>query len=566
MQYAELVDVYEELAATQATLEKRDALATAFADVDPDTLGRLVTLVRGKAFASWESADLGASTSLTTDAVVAATGVDAERVRRWYREEGDLGDAAAAAVANRTQRTLFSDDLTVADVHETLQEIATYEGEGSQSRRVDAIAGLLSDAEPREARYVVRTVTGAMRLGVGEGLVRDALAEALLDGSEAAVAAVERGYEVTNDYRVVAERAREGGRAALSELDVAVFRPIKPMLAGKAEGLADAVETLARADGDGDDGDVLFEVKYDGIRAKLHGADEEFRLFTRRLADVTEQFPDVERAARACIDADRYVLEAELVGYDPDTGDPVPFQQLSRRVTRTEDIEATAEEIPVAAYVFDAVAIDGESLLETSLERRLAALESVLSPASRRVERAANRRVTDVDAAEAFYEAALDAGHEGVMAKRLDAAYQPGSRVGYQLKVKPTMEPLDVVVPRAKWSEGRRSDFLGRPFLAVRDESDDEFVEIGRMHTGFTDEEAAELTELLEPLIRAVDGREADLDPEVVLEVAYEEIQESPTYDSGYALRFPRFERIRHDLDPADIDTLARVERLFDQQ
>ncbi|MFB6125895.1 MAG: ATP-dependent DNA ligase [Halolamina sp.] len=561
MQYAELVDVYEELAATQATLEKRDALAAAFADADAETLRRLVTLVRGKVFAGWESADLGVSTSLATEAVVSATGIDAERVRAWYREEGDLGDAAAEAVANRTQQTLFSDDLTVANVHETIQEVATYEGEGSQSRRVDAIAGLLSDAEPREARYVVRTVTGAMRLGVGEGLVRDALAEALLDGSEAAVTAVERGYEVTNDYRVVAERARDGGRTALADLDVELFRPIKPMLAGKAESLADAVESLTN-----DDGDVLFETKYDGIRAKLHGDDGEFRLFTRRLEDVTEQFPDVERAVGDCVDADRFILEAELVGYDPDTGDPVPFQQLSRRVTRTEDIEATAEEIPVTAYLFDAVALDGESLLETPLEKRVSALESVLSPDPPRIERAANRRVAGVDAAETFYETALEAGHEGVMAKRLDAAYQPGSRVGYQLKVKPTMEPLDVVVPRAKWSEGRKSDFLGRPFLAVRDEASGEFAEIGRMHTGFTDEEAAELTELLEPLIQGVEGREADLKPEVVLEVAYEEIQESPTYDSGYALRFPRFERIRHDLDPADVDTLDRVERLYEQQ
>ncbi|MFB6071138.1 MAG: ATP-dependent DNA ligase [Halanaeroarchaeum sp.] len=557
MEYAVLVDVYEDLTDTQATLEKRRILADLFADVDVELLPVVVKLVRGRVFAPWESGDLGVSTALAREAVSKATGIDEDRIEDWWREAGDLGDAAATAVAERTQRTLVTEPLTVDRVYDTLEAVAAYEGAGSQQRRIDAIAGLVSDADPREAKYVVRTVVGAMRLGVGEGIVRDALADAYLDGSEEAVEAIQRAYEVTNDFAVVAERARTAGRAGLADLDVEVFRPVKPMLARKADDLSAALDDLA---GDGEP--ALLETKYDGIRAKLHRRGDEIRVFTRRLEDVTRQFPDVVEAVEEGIDAEAFVVEAEVVGYDPDTGSPVPFQELSRRIKRTEDIATMAETVPARVHCFDLISLDGRSRLEEPLADRLDALDGILRPVDGRIERARHRRTADLDAAESFYEDALAAGHEGVMVKNLDATYQPGSRVGYQLKVKPTMEPLDLVVTRAKWSEGRKSDYLGRPYLACRSENG-EFREVGRMHTGFTDAQLEAFTDLVEPLIETVDGREAQLRPEVVLTVKYEEIQESPTYDSGFALRFPRLEAIREDLAPADADACERVRRLY---
>ena len=560
MEYAELVDVYDRLAATSATLEKTDILAETFAAADDDHLPMLVKLFRGKVFENWVSEEMGVSSSLAMDAIVKATGVDGDRVETWWREEGDLGDAAARAVEERTQQTLFTEPLTVRAVHDTLRELADYEGSGSQERRVDAIAGLLSSADPGEARYVVRTVVGAMRLGVGEGVVRDAIAQAFLDGSDEAVRSVERAYEVTNDFRLVAERARDGGREALDDLAVEVFRPIKPMLAGTADGMAEALDALGDADGE-----VVVETKYDGIRAKLHGRGDDVRLFTRRLEDVTRQFPDVVDAVESAVDAHEFVLEAEVVGYDPGTGDVVPFQELSRRIKREHDVARVAEEVPVTVYVFDCLVRDGESLLESPLRERLDALEAVLDPAAGRIERADFVRTDSVDEATAFYEESVAAGHEGAMVKNLDAPYQPGSRVGYQLKVKSTMEPLDLVVTRAKWSEGRKSDFLGRPYLACRD-GEGAFREVGRMHTGFTDDQLATFTDLVEPLIQSVDGRVAELRPEVVLEVEYEEIQSSSKYDSGYALRFPRLSRIRTDLGPEDADSLDRVTELYEDQ
>ena len=578
MEYDELVDVYRRLDATPSNNEKTAVLAETFARADADHLPLLVTLVRGSVFAAWEPADLGVSSSLTIDAIVRTTGVDRATVVDWEEETGDLGDAAARAVENGTQQTLVSAPLDVRSVVDTLRETAGYEGEGSQSRRVDAVANLLSRADPEEARYVVRTTLGHLRVGVGEGTVRDAIALAFLadldptdseavsrlpDGS---VAAVERAHQVTNDFRVVAETARDGGAEGLATLDIELFRPVGAMLARKAESLAAGVESVASA------GSVLLEYKYDGARVQIHKDGEEVRVFTRRLADVTAQFPDIVEAVGEHVAAESCILDGEAVGFDPETGRPVPFQEFSRRIKRERGVEELMAEIPVTLYCFDCLAADGESLLDSPLGARLDRLDALLDPAPGDIKRAARERLDDptdgpaAADAEAFYRDALDAGHEGVMLKNLAAAYQPGRRVGTMMKVKPTMETLDLVVPRAQWSSGRRSEYLGRLFLACYDAETDAFREVGRLATGYTDEELEALTDRLEPLVEGRDGQLLDVRPEVVLEIEYEEIQSSTEYDSGFALRFPRFLRVRDDLAPTDADTLERVTALYESQ
>ncbi|MBV0925905.1 ATP-dependent DNA ligase [Halomicroarcula limicola] len=556
MEYRQLVATYDRLDATASTIEKTEILATAFEDAG-ELLPELTQLARGRLFAPWEPDDLGVSSSLTARAIANATGVAHDRVEAWYRETGDLGDAAALAVENRSQATLFSGTLDVATVYETLRGLADYEGAGSQDRRIDDIAGLLADADPDEARYVVRTVVGAMRLGVGEGTIRDAVAAAFLDDSEEAVSAVERAYEVTNDFRTVSETARTRGLDGLASLGVELFRPVKAMLARKAESVADALDSTERP---------LLEYKYDGMRAKIHVRDGEVRVFTRRLEDVTAQFPDIVAAVEAELDAENAIVEAEVVGYDPETGGPIPFQELSKRIKRTSDIEELAAEYPVTVRVFDLLYRGDGSLLDSPLVERLARLDDLLDADGETLERATHLQPESLEDAEAFYGDALEAGQEGIIVKNLDAAYQPGSRVGYMLKVKPTMEPLDLAVVQAKWSEGRKSEWLGRLRLACWDAEREELREIGRIFSGLTDDELRELTAKLEPLVRSVEGRTAKLRPEVVIEVEYEEIQSSTTYDSGYALRFPRFGGFREDLAPEDADRLERVERLYEEQ
>ncbi|MFC5368133.1 ATP-dependent DNA ligase [Salinirubrum litoreum] len=591
MQYAGLVAVYDDLAGTDSTNAKRDILAETFADADPDLLDRLVTLVRGRLGPAYDRPDLGVSSSLTLDAILTATGAPESEVREQWRATGDLGDAAAWAVDHGGQQTLFSEPLTVARVHDTLREVATYAGDGSQGRSVDAIAGLLADADTSEARYVVRTALGHLRVGVGEGTIRDAVAHAFLDGSEESIRAVERAYQVTTDFRVVARTAREAGREGLADLDVEIGRPVQSMLAEKAErldaGLADAA---------GESGESRCEYKYDGIRVQVHVAGDDVWLFTRRLADVTAQFPDVVRAVREGVTADSVLLDGELVGYtpesihaDPSDRVPVAFQRLSQRVKRESRVAEMAREVPVVAHLFDCLAA-GETLLDRPLRDRLTHLaesyESVapdLDAGRAGLEPVRSEWVpADTgdgdpaahdgdgehgdDPAESLYREALDAGHEGLMLKNPDATYEPGRRVGRLLKLKPTMEPLDLVVSRATYSEGRRSELLGRLYLACYDPETDALREVGRVSTGYTDAELQELTDRLEESVVARDGRDVTLDPDLVLEVEYEEIQSSTTYDSGFALRFPRFLGIREDLAPTDADSLDRVQSLYDSQ
>ena len=589
MEYAALVEVYERLAGTQSTHEKTAIVAETLAETAHEDLPMTAQLLRGTLFAPWNPAELGVSSSLATRAIERATGVPAEEVEADWRETGDLGSAAARAVERAVQQTLVSETLTVEGVYADLRELAGYEGTGSEDRRVDTVAGLLADADPDEAQYVVRTALGHLRLGVGRGTVRDAIAAAFLGGDpdepgetpEADVQAVERALQVTNDPGLVAQTAADAGRPGLADLDLEVGRPVEVMLAEKADSVeaavADTLETSSATDG-ADSGDAdptappapLSEYKVDGFRAQVHFAAGEHgdgatgpRIFTRRLEDVTAQFPDVVDAMDG-FDADSYSVEGEIVAYDPDTGEPVPFQQLSRRIKRKHDVERLVEAVPVVLYLFDLLSLDGASLLDRSLVERVDALEGRLTERERGLERMPNLRSREPDRVREFYEAALAAGHEGLMVKTADAAYQPGKRVGYTRKVKPTMESLDLVVTRAKWSEGRRSNNLGRLYLACRD--GDRFREVGRLSTGFTDDQLAELTARLEPHVLKEDGRAVDLEPTEVLEVAYEEVQESPKYDSGYALRFPRFEGFRDDLDVGDADTVERVESLYEGQ
>lgn len=558
MEYRRLVEIYDRLDATSSTLEKTDILADAFVDAD-ELLPEFTQLARGRLFASWESDDLGVSSSLTAQAIANATGIDSDQIESWWRETGDLGDAAANAIENRAQTTLVSDTLDIHTVYTTLRGLAEYEGSGSQKRRIDDIANLLTDAEPDEARYIVRTIVGAMRLGVGEGTIRDAIAMAFFDGSDEATRAVERAYEVTNDFRIVSVAAREQGRDGLDALDVELFRPVKAMLAQKAKDVADTLEATEQP---------LLEYKYDGMRIKIHINGDEIRVFTRRLEDVTTQFPDIVAAVHEEIDAESAIIEAEVVVYNPETGSPIPFQEFAKRIKRKNDIEEMAEEYPATVHVFDLLYHDGEPLVDTPLSERAERLEGLINHdgKTKTIQRAENLRSASIEQAESFYADALEAGQEGLIVKNMNAPYQPGSRVGYMLKVKPMMEPLDLVVVQAKWSEGRKSDWLGRLRLACWDAERQELREVGRMFSGLTDAEFREITAKLEPLIQSVDGRTAKLRPEVVIEVEYEEIQESTTYDSGYALRFPRFGGFRDDLGPEDADRFERVERLYEEQ
>ncbi len=634
MDYSRLVDCYSALESTQSTLEKADILADLFREAEPDELEILGHLVMGRAFPAWEDLDMGIGSKLMVKAIARATGEPAGRVEEAWKDTGDLGDAAAGLVQGKKQATLGSKDLTPASVQATLRKIAGMAGEGSEDNKISRIAELIGHAEPDEARYLVRTIIEDMRVGVGEGLVRNAIVNAFFaeviepgdfaghledeglrvaidrdveddvtgyglwdafedrndvafvdpgdldladlwrgEGYDLVVLAdagswtddlkdlVQHAYDVTTDLGKVARIAKEDGVPGLRDLDMQLSRPVKVMLAQKVESMEDGFEQVGDASGV-----VALEYKYDGFRVQIHKDGDDVKVFSRRLEDVTDQFPDIVAAVREHVSAASCIIEGEVVAYDPETYEMVPFQQLSKRIKRKYDIQEMVRQIPVTVELFDVIH-DGEgSLLEEPLRDRWDRLAGMVDEAERDIELADHLETDDIEEARTFYQEALTDGQEGVMLKNLDASYTPGSRVGYMVKLKPVMETLDLVIVAADWGEGRRSDWLGSYTLACRDEETGGFRTVGKMATGFTDEQLQEMTDRLEPLITGEEGRHVTLEPEVVVEVAYEEIQESPQYDSGYALRFPRLVQVREDMGPDEANERAKIEHLYSSQ
>jgi DNA ligase-1 len=428
-----------------------------------------------------------------------------------------------------------------------------------------------------------------MRIGVGEGTVRDAIAAAFLsaetrdtapDGqsstteetavdstgadveatpSDETVAAVERALQVSNDYGRVAVVARDEGRSGLAAMDLEIGRPVQAMLA-QAGTATEAIEAW---------GETVVETKFDGARVQIHHDGSETRVFSRNMEDVTDPLPEVVEFVDTAVDVPT-VLDGEVVAVD-DGGSPLPFQEVLRRFRRKYDVERMREEVELQLRAFDCLHADGTDLLEAPLFDRRDRLRELLGHTDA-VEDAI--RTADPDEVAAAERAALDADHEGVMLKQPDSAYEPGKRGRNWLKRKPDVETLDLVVTGAEWGEGRRANLLGTFLLSARiadatagevdglDADDAPYATIGKVATGITDETLESLTERLEPHIDREDGQTVSIEPGVVFEVGYEEIQPSPTYASGYALRFPRFVGVRSDKSPADADTVARIERL----
>ncbi|WIV67398.1 ATP-dependent DNA ligase LigA [Natrialbaceae archaeon AArc-T1-2] len=505
--------------------------------------------VQGRVFPAWDARKLEVGPSACHEAIARAAGrnVDADDVEARLAAVGEIGTVAASYEFGGQQGLgAFTDGdgtdgLTIREVHETLVDLAAAEGSGSQDRKVDLLFGLFNRCTSTEARYLARLVLAEMRIGVGEGTVRDAVAAAFDVPDDR----VERALQVANDYGRVARVAIEDGLEGLEAMTLSVGRPVKAMLA-QAGTVTEAVESWEEA---------AVEWKYDGARVQLHHADDEVRVFSRNMEDVTDALPEVVEFADDRLDAPA-ILDGEVVAID-EAGDPLPFQEVLRRFRRKHDVAKAREDVTVEPVFFDCLHVDGEDLLETPLRDRHARLESLLAGGEGRSKLWLTDDPDEIDAIDAE---ALESGHEGIMLKDPDSTYSPGRRGKRWLKRKPDVETLDCVVTGAEWGEGRRATFLGTFELSIRD--GEAYETIGKVATGITDEKLAELTALLEPHVRSQDGTSVDVEPAVVFEVGYEEIQSSPTYSSGYALRFPRFVGVREDLDPDDADTVERVRSL----
>jgi DNA ligase-1 len=415
-------------------------------------------------------------------------------------------------------------------------------GQRSQREKLRVAQRLFGNARPLEGRYLARLMLEELRIGVGEGNVRDAVARAF----EVDVRLIEHAHQAMNDLGEVALLARRDP-AALSHVTIEPFRPVKMMLA-QAGTIAAQIA---------DHGEVAVEYKYDGSRFQFHRVGDVCRIYSRKLEEVTGSLPDIAKQLIAATDHD-VILDGEAVAVRD--GRPMPFQYVIRRFRRKHEVDSMMEKIELVPRVFDILYLDGEPLMDRPLAERRTLLEGALG-----AHVAEQFHVGDVAGAEAIYGEALGLGHEGIMVKVLDSPYTPGVRGRLWVKVKPGVETLDLAVIGAEWGEGRRAGMFGSFLLAVQDQG--RLLTVGKVATGITDEVLSELYALLKESVIARSGKEVTLEPKVVFEVGYSEIQASPNYESGYALRFPRFVQVREDKDVDEVETLdALVERYRQQK
>ncbi len=558
MLYIELCDVYEKLEKISSKIGKTEILANFFKKCETNVLRQAVLLTLGTIFLPFENRELGVALKLAMRAISKATGFKIDEIEKLYVKYGDLGKVAEICVSQRKQKTFFKKDLTIEYVFNQLREIGFAEGEGSQDKKISILAGLLNFSQPKEARYLIRTVLEELRVGVAEGIVRDAIVMAFFKAGEKekAVEAVEFAYNILSDYGEVAVIAKEQGIEGLKNVKPILGRPMQVMLGVKAESIEEVVRRH---------GKVLAEFKYDGLRLIIHKKENKIWLFTRRQEDVTAQFPDIVEEVLKNIKAKECIIEGECWPIDPQTKNPLPFQKLSQRIHRKYDIDKMVKEVPVQLNLFDIVYVDGKNLFHLPLRERREILKSVVNE-SEKIKFAESIVSSDIKELEEFYNKALQLKQEGIMLKNLESEYKFGRHVGGWYKIKPVMETLDVVIVGAEWGEGARSKWLSSYLFAVRDPDTGEYLTCGMGGTGLTEEQFEAMTEMLKPLIVKEEGKFVHIKPKIVVEVSYQEIQVSPKYSSGYALRFPRIERIRFDKGPEEADTIDRLIELFKSQ
>ncbi|HYS72403.1 MAG TPA: ATP-dependent DNA ligase [Thermoplasmata archaeon] len=577
MQFAKVVEVYEKIEATTKRLEMTDLLVGLLRDTLKEDLDKVVYLTQGRIHPDYTGIELGLAEKMVIRVLAHATGIEEARVERMWKEKGDLGLVAEQAIAARRQKPLESTPLTTARVHALLDAIAREGGEGSQDRKIRLLSDLLGNATPREAKYIIRMVVGKMRLGIADMTIIDALASTF--ATKADRDRVERAYNVSSDLGEVARVLASAGLGGLETIHLKLFRPIRAMLAERLETLDEILKRLGRC---------ALEYKYDGLRVQAHVSPKRIELFSRHLENITGQFPEIVVGLRSAIQDREAIVEGEAVPVDPNTGEFLPFQEVSRRRGRKTEVDRMAKEFPVTLFTFDCLLRGDEDLTPRPFEERRKALESIVR--SNDGVRFSSMRITeDVKKAEAFFDEALQAGCEGLMAKALTSTYDAGARGFQWIKFKKEYsaalsDTIDLVIVGAFAGRGKRAGAYGALLMAAYDEAADVFATTCKLGTGFDDETLFALPERLRTSRKdrkppRVDSKlEPDVwfEPELVLEVRGAEITVSPIHTcardairpgAGLAVRFPRFTgRWRDDKGPEGATTAKELLAMYRQQ
>ncbi len=581
LKFVQLVEVFQKIEATTKRLEMTSLLVDLIKETPKDEISKVVYLLQGKLYPDYVGIELGVAEKLLTKAIVAATGKPETQVEGDYKKSGDLGLSVEKLLGKKSQATLFKRPLTVSTVYDTFDKIGHATGSGSVENKIRLLTSLLNDASPLEGKFIARMAVGKLRLGVADMTVLDALAIAY-GGEKTAREPLERAYNLSSDLGYVAEVVAHEGLESIRKFRITIGRPIRPML---CERLSSAEEVLDKLGGT-----AAAEHKYDGLRVQAHMTLKQFLLFSRRLENITDQFPDVAKRLKASIEAKEAIVEGECVAVDPDTGNMLPFQVISQRRGRKYEIERMAQEIPVTVFLFDVLYLNGKDLTLTPYPERRKKLVNIVSE-SEHVRVAEQFKISESRKLEHLMDEAVAVGCEGLVVKSVseDSIYQAGARGWFWIKYKRSykaevQDTFDLVPVGAFAGRGRRAGSYGALLMAVYSSKEDVFETFSKLGSGFTDEDLANLPKMMAPYIikqrhsRVKSLIEPDVwfVPSMVLEVAADEITVSPLHTccrdavrpgSGLALRFPRFTgNWRRDKSPEDATTSQEALEMYRKQ
>lgn len=581
MKFNRLVEVFEQIEGTTKRLEMTSLLVDLIKQTPKEEVGRVAYLLQGKLYPDYEGVELGLADKLLIKAVSAVSGKSENAIEDDYKKTGDVGLTVEKILQRKSQAVLVKRTLTVNVVYEVFDKIAHEAGSGSVENKIRLLTSLLNDASPKEAKYIARMAMGKLRLGVADMTVLDALAVAY-GGDKSAREPLERAYNLSSDLGHVATVVATEGLEGVRKFKITVGRPIRSML---CERLPTAKEILEKLGGVG-----AAEYKYDGLRIQAHIRSKEVHLFSRRLENITEQFPDVARLLQKSLTANAAIVEGECVAVDPHTGDMLPFQVISQRRGRKYEVDKMSEEVPVTVFLFDVLFLNGKDMtMIPYLERRKELVKVVEK--SEHVAVAEQFIAREPEKLEELMDQAVAAGCEGLVVKSTSnvSIYQAGARGWLWIKYKRSykaevQDTFDLVPVGALAGRGRRGGSYGALLMAAYNSEEDMFETLCKLGSGFTDEDLANLPKMLEKYVvkhrhpRVNSLMEADtwFSPALVLEVAADEITLSPLHScgkgkvrpgSGLALRFPRFTgNWRKDKAPEDATTAQETLQMYKKQ
>jgi len=580
LRYAVIAEAYEKIESTTKRLEMTDLLVDLLKNTPKDIIDKVVYLTQGKIYPDFISLEIGVAEKLAIKALARASGRKESEIEDDLKKSGDIGETAEKFIASKRQVTFFQQPLTVQKVYEILDKMARSSGSGAVDLKISYLAGLLAGATPKEAKYIMRTVTGNLRLGIADMTVLDALAIAYGGGKEAREL-VERAYNISSDLGRVAKVVVEKGLKGIKKFEVLVGEPIRPMLAERLSTPEEILEKLG--------GKCIAEYKYDGERIQAHKNGDEAVLFSRRLENISDQYPDAIELIKRYVKAKNAILEAECVAMILETGEMRPFQELMHR-RRKYGIKEAMEEYPVSLFMFDALYADGEDLTLKPYPLRRKVLEKIVEE-SDRVKIAKHIITGNPKELERFFLEAIEEGCEGLVCKSVaeDSIYQAGARgwlwIKYKRDYKSEMtDTVDLVVIGAFHGRGKRAGAYGALLLATHNPDADTFETVTKCGTGFTDEDLAKLPKMMQkhviahkhPRVQSMIEADVWFEPVVVLEILGAEITLSPIHTcamdairkgSGLAIRFPRFTgNYRLDKAAEDATTVEEIIEMYKSQ